>query len=80
MATCLREKFLKTVNSQFSNPKIMLSLEKIDNLKELVSCGIKLKLHCVRMQEAVAVTTAIQEEIFLEMGIGRLLFSLHLLF
>lgn len=27
-----------------------------------------------QMQEAVAVTTAIQEEIFLEMGIGNLLF------
>lgn len=80
MATCLREKFEKTVNSQFSNPKIMLSLEKIDNLKELVSCGIKLKLHFVRMQEAVAVTTAIQEEIFLEMGIGRVFFSLYWLF
>jgi len=30
------------------------------------------------MQEAVAVTTAIQEEIFLEMGIGKVLFNLLL--
>lgn len=32
------------------------------------------------MQEAVAVTTAIQEEIFFEMGIGKVLFSLDWLF